>query len=171
MSEADRTKWDARYAAHEYIFGTEARALVREAPLLAAGRALDVACGEGQNAVFLAQRGLSVEALDISPAGIAKARALAELRGVSVDFRAVDLESFAPQGPYHVIVCTHYLDRALFPKLEAALAPGGVFIGEWPLTLRSFPVAPDEPPRWFPSLRVIRHTHDANVVQLVAVRD
>ena len=170
MSEADRTKWDGRYGAEEYIFGAEPRAIVREAPLPSRGRALDVACGEGQNAVFLAERGLDVEAVDISAVGLAKAVRLASARGLSIDFRAVDLETFAPDGPFDVIVCTHYLDRALFPKLEAALAPGGLLIGEWPLTLRSYPVAPDEPPRWFPSLRVLKHAHDAAVVQLVAIR-
>jgi tellurite methyltransferase len=168
VSEADRTKWDGKYAGPGYLFGDLAREVLLAAPLPAGGRALDVACGEGQNAVFLAELGFEVRAVDISPVGLAKARALAQSRGVSVDFRQVDLDEFIPQGPYDVIVCTHYLDRALFPRLEAALAPDGIFIGEWPLSLRSFPVAKDEPPRWFPHLQVLLHRADDEVVQFIA---
>ena len=168
MSEADRTKWDARYASADYVFGSAPRAILGRAPLRGQGRALDVACGEGQNAVWLAERGYDVCGVEISPVALAKARALAASRGVKVDFREVDLEGFVPDGIFDLIVCTHYLDRALFPRLEAALAPDGVFVGEWPLTLRSFPVVAGEPLEWFPRLQVLLHEADAQVVRLLA---
>src|SRR5262245_38833917 len=129
MSEADRAKWDARYASPGYVFGSQPRSVLqslggspksrsvvrRLTGELEKGypasrpRALDVACGEGQNAVWLAERGFDVCAVDISPVGLNKARALAASRGVHVDFREVDLEGFVPDGSYDLIVCTHYL--------------------------------------------------------------
>jgi SAM-dependent methyltransferase len=186
MAEADRAKWDAKYAGAAYVFGSQPRSVLlhwggspksrsRVSQLTSqlengdpASRALDVACGEGQNAVWLAERGFDVCGVDISTVALHKARALAVSRGVQVDFHEADLDGFVPQGTYELIVCAHYLDRALFPRLEAALEPGGIFIGEWPTTLRSYPVAADEPPRWFPRLHVLLHRAESGIVQLIA---
>lgn len=94
----------------------------------AGGRLLDLACGAGRHACYFAARGHPVEAVDRDPA------MLARLGGVAgVGARCADLES----GPWPYeddrfagIVVVHYLHRPLFPRLLAALAPGGVLIYE-----------------------------------------
>ena len=108
--------------------------LERHAPLLpGAGRALDVACGRGRNALWLAARGLTVDAVDRDADAIAALQAAALDRGLAVHARVVDLESGIPDIPaaaYDVIVVTHYLHRPLFPALVAALTPGGLLVYE-----------------------------------------
>jgi len=81
----DRLRWDRKYDHPEYVYGTRpSRFLAEQIHLLpASGRALDLATGEGRNAVFLARRGLMVDAIDISAVGLAKAKKLAEDRAVA----------------------------------------------------------------------------------------
>lgn len=90
------------------------------------GRVLDVACGNGRHAVFLAARGYRVEAVDID-LGLSAAA-----RGISgITWRQHDLEA-APwpfaAGAYQGVVVTNYLHRPLFPHLVESLGPGGVLI-------------------------------------------
>lgn len=81
----DSAGWDRRYAGSELVWTSEAnRFLAAEAEGLAVGRALDLACGEGRNAVWLAQRGWQVTGVDFSQVGLDKAARLAEQRGVWV---------------------------------------------------------------------------------------
>lgn len=131
----DRARWDARYLAAPggLLFGADPAPLLRRVARLLPrrGRALDVACGEGQNAVWLAARGLTVTALDVSPVAIGRARARARARGLRLRARVVDLRQQRPRrGFYDLVTCFHYLDRALFPALAAALRPGGVLVIE-----------------------------------------
>ncbi len=159
-------RWDARYAQPGWLMGEAPRPLLVEVAdqLPKSGCALDLACGEGQNAVFLARRGLAVDAVDISPVALEKARQLAG--ALPIDFHEVDLDGWRPAREYDLIVCMHYLDRALFRELRARM-----IVGEWPLGLRRFPVDPAEPPSWFPGLTPRLLRHDDKVVQLVAVRE
>jgi 2-polyprenyl-3-methyl-5-hydroxy-6-metoxy-1,4-benzoquinol methylase len=97
------------------------------------GRALDVACGRGRNAVWLAQQGFATTAIDRDPSAVAALEARAQRDGLPLTARAVDLETGAVQlgeALYDVVVVVHYLHRALFPALRAALAPGGVLVYE-----------------------------------------
>ena len=90
------------------------------------GRALDVACGLGQNAIWLAQHGFQVDGVDISRVALARARACAEQAGVQVNFFQVDLDEYAPlPDAYAVIVVRRFLHRRLWPALRQALASGG----------------------------------------------
>jgi 2-polyprenyl-3-methyl-5-hydroxy-6-metoxy-1,4-benzoquinol methylase len=101
----------------------------REELLPARGRALDVACGRGSVAVWLAQRGLTVDAVDVSGAGLDTARSLAASAGAEVRFVEADLDGGLPcTGPYDVVVCQRFRDPALYPALAAALAPGGLLV-------------------------------------------
>ena len=127
MSDADRERWNARYAAGEYAARTH------PSPLLAAwidrlprGRALDVACGLGRNAIHLAAHGYAVDAMDISGIALAEARERAEAAGVAVDWFETDLDrpDIAPDA-YDVIVVARFLYRPLIPRLLDALRPGG----------------------------------------------
>ncbi len=78
MSEADRAKWDARYAAGAFSSRPHPSEFLRaNLALCPAGRALDIACGAGRNALFLARQGWSVDAIDISQAGLDRARSAA----------------------------------------------------------------------------------------------
>ena len=108
--------------------------LERHAALLpTAGRALDVACGRGRNALWLAARGLTVDALDRDAGAIAALQAAASADGLVVHARVADLESGSPDIPsraYDVVVVTNYLHRPLFPALVAALNPSGLLIYE-----------------------------------------
>jgi SAM-dependent methyltransferase len=135
MSSGDRRRWDARHAAA----GSRVPAppgVLMGAPDLAdvfpsAGVALDVACGRGGVAVWLAQRGLAVDALDVSPVALAAAARLAAAAGVADRCRWLlhDLDDGLPDGcagPYDVVVCQLFRDPALYPALADALAPGGL---------------------------------------------
>jgi SAM-dependent methyltransferase len=99
----------------------------REHLLPAHGRALDVACGRGSVAAWLRARGLAVDAVDVSPVGLAAGRALAP----AVRWHEHDLASGLPPacaGPYDVVVCQRYRDPALYPALVDVLAPGGLLV-------------------------------------------
>jgi SAM-dependent methyltransferase len=108
--------------------------LVANAALLpSTGIALDVACGRGRNAFWLAARGLAVDAIDRNPEAIAAVRQEAADRGLAVTARVADLEtsSSAPaQSCYDLIVVVHYSHRPLLSRLFAALRPGGVLVYE-----------------------------------------
>jgi SAM-dependent methyltransferase len=102
--------------------------------LPAHGQALDLACGRGRHAVWLARHGFQVTAVDRSEEAIAAVAAVAREQRLPIDARVVDLER--PGGVdlgkdrYDVIVGVHYLHRPLFPAIIAALRPGGVLIYE-----------------------------------------
>ena len=96
-------------------------------------RALDLACGTGKNAFFLAELGWHVDALDISDVGLEQLSAEAERRDLAeriaahrVDLRREDIDD----NGYAVIVCFRYLERRLFPQIEGALVPGGLVLVE-----------------------------------------
>src|SRR5690242_15012453 len=87
-SNAELERWNTRFSALEYVFGTAPNAfLASQTQRLGRGqRALCVADGEGRNSVWLAEQGLEVTAFDFSPVGVEKARKLAAARGVSVRY-------------------------------------------------------------------------------------
>ncbi|MFO1205238.1 MAG: class I SAM-dependent methyltransferase [Burkholderiales bacterium] len=134
-----RSVWDARFATDEYIFGTEPnRFLVGEAHRLAPGAlALSVADGEGRNSVWLATRGLTVEAVEISPRAVEKAQRLAAEHGVTVHFEVADVRAWPwPTARYDVIAAIFIQfaapdERArLFAQFRRALVPGGLLLVE-----------------------------------------
>src|ERR1039457_1831031 len=101
-------RWEARYSAPDYIFGKEPNYFLAKCKHLLpkAGRALAVADGEGRNSVWLAEQGLDVHAIDFSPAGQHKARALALARGrgVNVTFELADAHTWAyPEAAYDMV--------------------------------------------------------------------
>lgn len=98
-----------------------------------AGRALDVACGRGRHALFLAARGWTVRALDRDGRSIDTLRSVAARRGLAVQADVVDLEAGEVdlgREAYDLIVVVHYLHRPLFPALLRALAPDGYLLYE-----------------------------------------
>jgi SAM-dependent methyltransferase len=131
----NREHWDERYATEELIWKAEPnRFLVEELDALAPGTALDVACGEGRNAVWLASKGWRVTGVDFSRAGLAKAQRLATDRGVEVTWVEADVVEWQPPTASFDLVVVMYLHlpaeqrhRAL-AHAAAALAPGGVLL-------------------------------------------
>jgi SAM-dependent methyltransferase len=126
--------WDERYSTDDYLFGTEPAAfLVAHQDLLRPGaRALVVADGEGRNSVFLAERGVEVVAMDASAVGVAKARKLADERGVEVDFRIADIMTWEwTPDAYDLVVAifiqflTPQQRPTVFDGMQRTLRPGG----------------------------------------------
>jgi SAM-dependent methyltransferase len=133
MGEADRHRWDERYVAkgppplssvalpsvfagHADLFPT-------------AGRALDLACGQGTGSVWLASRGLQVVGLDVSPVAISHARELAQRAAVGnrCRFDVVDFDGGLPAGtPVDVILCCKFRDPRLDRAIIERLSPGGL---------------------------------------------
>ena len=131
MSAGER--WNARYTQDFRPFpDAPAHWLVEHRKLLAGGgRALDVACGDGRNALYLAQHGFAVDAIDASDVAIDALRAAARERDLAITPLVWDLEHEPlPPGPYDVIVTMNFLQRDLFGPLRAALAPGGLLFYE-----------------------------------------
>lgn len=120
--------WDERYGRGEHIIIEPMPLLVRIAEGLAPGRALDLACGPGRHAIFLAERGWQVTAVDASRVGIELLQRQAGERGLHVDARVADLErgEFEIDAEaYDLVGVFYYLQRDLFPQIRAGVRPGG----------------------------------------------
>ena len=105
------------------------RLLVDFIPALPVGRALDIACGEGRNAIYLAREGFDVDAIDISDAALEKGRAAAG--GLKINFIAADLEVFQiPENSYDLIINFNYLQRPIVSDIRRGLKVGGYIIFE-----------------------------------------
>jgi 2-polyprenyl-3-methyl-5-hydroxy-6-metoxy-1,4-benzoquinol methylase len=131
------TTWNQRFSHDHYIFGLEPSEYLRaHGALFAPGsRVLCVADGEGRNSVWLARRGLRVDAFDISEAGVAKARKLAADAGVAVDYRVGHCDQWAwPKGLYDAVVAIFIqfadppMRERLFANMVRALKPGGLLV-------------------------------------------
>lgn len=129
--------WDERYAQPGFLFGEAPNAFLKgQAARLAPGmRALAVADGEGRNGVWLAEQGLEVHAVDASAVALAKSRALAARRGVSLHWEQADLETWAwPHAAYDVVaaIFIQFVGPAgrarQFAGIRQALKPGGLLI-------------------------------------------
>ncbi len=150
----DSTEWDRRYAGSELVWTAEAnRFLVAEAEGLTVGRALDLGCGEGRNAVWLAQRGWQVTGVDFSQVGLDKAARLAEQRGVWVQWLRADLVDYVPPPAAFDFVAILYLHiagaamREVLRRAAVALAPGGTLlvVGHDPTNIQEGYGGPQDP--------------------------
>jgi SAM-dependent methyltransferase len=128
----DASAWDERYRSKELVWGAEPNAFVAEAAEgLEPGRALDLACGEGRNAVWLASRGWQATAVDFSAEGLRSAAQLAEAAEVELELIEADATIWtAPERAFDLVVVA-YLQlpreprRAALRTAVAAVAPGG----------------------------------------------
>lgn len=132
---AVRAEWDGRYAdLHQMWSGSPNGALVAEVEALAPGRALDVGCGEGADAVWLALRGWDVTALEVSGVALARAAGHAQDAGVSVRWMHAALaEAGLPAQSFDLVSAQYPAllrtpDAAAERALLAAVAPGGVLL-------------------------------------------
>lgn len=127
----DAADWDERYASVERVWSAEPNRWVEEvAGGLRPGRALDVACGEGRNAVWLAERGWTVTAVDFSAVALAKGMAASP----EVEWVEADVRAWTPPPAAFDLVLVVYLhlspeERAgVLASSTAALAPGGTLL-------------------------------------------
>jgi dihydroneopterin aldolase len=107
--------------------------LMQHRSLLPAGRALDLACGRGRNAIYLAREGFQVEAWDRDPEALSATSDRAKTLALStVTTRLVDLERQPeiPPASFDLIVVFYYLQRDLMPQIVRALKPGGILVYE-----------------------------------------
>jgi SAM-dependent methyltransferase len=131
----EREDWNRKHGEAGPLFGVEPnRFLVAEAAELPLGRALDLACGAGRNAVWLAERGWTVTGADFSNVALANARWLADERGVDVEWVQADLRRWEPPAREFDLVAVLYFqvpaeERALVHGRAAeAVAPGGTLL-------------------------------------------
>jgi tellurite methyltransferase len=168
MAHTDRQRWDRRYATPgEHLKKEPNDVLIRHVPPPRPGaRALELACGLGHNALWLAEQGYVVDAIDISLAALHSARAEMNRRGLSgVNFIVADLDHFAlPVYAYDLVCVFRFLDRSLFPAIRERVRPGGLVITQT-LNVRHLDRSPDccvdhmlqlgELPRYFPGWTVL----------------
>lgn len=130
MAEDDRARWDRRWAEQTHEHTTPPDWIGElESEFPKERRALDVACGAGRAALWLARRGFRVTAVDISPVGLARVEEVACAEGLRVETQALDLEREPlPEGPWDLISCIAYLQRDLFPAFRDRLAPNGLLV-------------------------------------------
>jgi len=130
--------WDERYSEKGYAYGTEPNDFVRDhaAAITHGGRVLCLGEGQGRNAVFLAQRGFAVTAMDQSAIGLNSAKSLSRERGVHIDTVVADLDGYdiepgAWQGIVSVFIHLQpALRRTVHEKIVGGLAAGGAFVFE-----------------------------------------
>lgn len=136
MSAADQTRWNERYAAGAYADRSHpSAALARWLPRLSLPprpRALDLACGAGRNACYLASQGHDVLAVDGSEVAIERVRTAAAARNLAVQARVEDLEEGLSDRSqtFALIVLVRYVNPVLLAQLPALLAPGGYLFAE-----------------------------------------
>ncbi len=133
----ERADWNQRYATNDFLWTLEANQfLVEEVMHLPPGKALDLACGEGRNAVWLAAQGWQVRAVDFSDVAINKGMLLAVARNVAdnVDFEVADLNTYTPTVQKFDLVTLVYLQlpwaelKTILMQAINALSPGGTFL-------------------------------------------
>jgi len=128
----ERDLWEKRYGAKASSpIRDPSLFLQRHSPRLPVGRALDVACGDGRNTLYLAQQNFDVDAVDIAFAGLIRARHEAQRRGLSVCFFQADLATIPlPVNRYDLVVNVRYLNRQILSDLKKTVREGGMVVFE-----------------------------------------
>jgi tellurite methyltransferase len=183
MAQSDRERWDQRYTSPGDSLKQGPHALLaRYAPPYCPGiRALELACGLGRDALWLAAQGYRVDAFDISVAALRRARARMLRRRLSgVNFVVADLDHFPlPDRTYDLVYVFRFLDRDLFPAIRARVRAGGRVIYET-LNVRRLEAAPGtspghmlrlgELPGYFPGWTVLDAADEGFLSRFVGIR-
>jgi 2-polyprenyl-3-methyl-5-hydroxy-6-metoxy-1,4-benzoquinol methylase len=178
MAVEDSVKWDEIYLKRALeVYPPPEALLVAYAPQpedIPRRVALDLAAGLCQNAIWLAEQGYLVNAMDISRVALERGRAEMAMRNLrNVNFILADLDAVElPEAVYDLVCCFHYLNRALFPQIQASVSPGGMVIYQTynirrlqtrPTTARENLLELRELPGFFPGWEVL---HDDDVGEL-----
>lgn len=161
-------EWNARYRSREEIGGEPASLLVDAAQHLPSGRALDLACGAGRNALWLASRGWEVVAVD----GAEEAIRIVRGHDAAIDARVMDLESEAPlpfdDQSFDLVAILYYLHRPLFAEAKRVVRRRGVVVCA--VKMRgTYRVKPGELAQHFEGFEVLRSS-EGEIAELVARR-
>ena len=131
----DANHWNERYSTADYVWTADPNVfLLAETEGLAPGRALDLACGEGRNVVWLAEQGWDSTGVDFSDAGLDKGRRLAADRGAEVEWICADATAWDPPAEGYDLVAVFYLQLPAEGRRRAmgiagrALAPNGTLL-------------------------------------------
>ena len=172
-----RQLWNDRYASKELIWSAGPNELfASEVSSLQPGKALDVACGEGRNAIWLAEEGWDVTAIDFSDVGVNKGNQIAEKRGVSLTWIAEDVSTWNLTDEEYDLVAVLYLhtgeaERKLWlPNVLDAVKPSGTFIyiGHDPGNIDHGVGGPQDP-ALLPSVDEITHAMEAFQIEAAKV--
>ncbi|MBT8434067.1 MAG: methyltransferase domain-containing protein [Gammaproteobacteria bacterium] len=145
MSKQDRDKWNQRYAEDSYRKTNPVTLVSDWLEKIPPGRALDVACGAGRNAILLAQSGFAVDAIDISLEGLKRARQTAVEQGLNINWIEHDLDEPYPFEPiYDLIIVMWYVDLGLITRLCQCLAPGGYLLCQEHLVTEQEAIGPTD---------------------------
>jgi SAM-dependent methyltransferase len=169
MSEDDKNHWEKKYSGDGYEPSRNVSALLTawldDRP---PGSALDLACGTGRNALYLAEKGYEVTAIDISPQAIALAEQAAREKRLKINWIVADLDAYAIPGQYDLIVISFFLvSKDMVPSIIKALKKAGLLLAENHMLSPSstenearkhrFHLKPGELRQRFPGLNVIRY--------------
>ncbi len=160
--------WNLHYTDPANLDRTPSKLLVQVADLLPPGRALDLACGPGRNALYLAALGWQVTAVDASPVALAALRAA----NASLDIRLADLEKheFRIEPAAFDLICDfYYLQRDLFPEIREGVRPGGMFAGAIRLT-GSFALNPGDLRSELAGWKILYYSEAGNCARIIARR-
>jgi SAM-dependent methyltransferase len=162
-------EWNERYRSREGIADAPADLLVAAAADLAPGRALDLACGAGRNARWLASRGWDVVAIDGSAEAV---RIVQEGPSDRMDVRLMDLEAEAPlpfpDHSFDLVAILYYLHRPLFAEAKRVLRAGGLIVCAVKM-FGTYRVKPGELAEHFEGFEVL-HSREGEIAELVARR-
>jgi len=169
MSRDEKNTWEKKYSGDDYEPNRNPSALLTEwlgdrPP----GSALDLACGTGRNALYLAEKGYAVSAIDSSPRAIELAEQAARKEGLKINWIVADLDDYAIRERYDLIVISFfYPNKNLVPAIINALKKGGILLyennmlspsaAEGEVRKHRFHLKPGELPRIFKDLKVIRY--------------
>ena len=144
MSGIDRDKWDKRYRDGAYAERTHPSEFLQDwVGKIPTGRAIDLACGSGRNALYLAKQGFDVDAVDISAPALDRAQKTAQGMGVSVNWLEHDLdEPLQLEDSYQLILIIRYVNLPLIQQMTANLAPGGFLVCEQHLVTEAEVIGP-----------------------------
>jgi SAM-dependent methyltransferase len=146
MADSDRTKWNERYEDGYAAHGRPSAVLQEWISRIPRGRALDLACGAGRNALFLASHGFEVDAVDISSAALDRARERAHAAGLVINWIEHDLDEPLALAPgYTLILAVRFMNLPLIRAVTAWLAPGGFLVCEEHLVTEAEVAGPTDP--------------------------
>lgn len=164
--QEEGSHWDQLFKQKKFVFGTEpSRILKKNLALLPKGRALDLAMGEGRNAIYLASEGWEVVGVDYSEIALRKAKQLAHERHVNIETVNADLTHYEiPDKTYDLILSIDYMERSLISKMKRGLKAGGVAVLEIPTQMVK---GEGEIKKWFEDFSILLLRTEGDHVQVI----